>query len=62
MKRIFLLVAATAVLVVTFNIVLAHEVADHSLVEFGLAGPGQPAIIPAGPIFTPDLLCNVNST
>ena len=54
--------AAGQTMVVTFNIVLAHDVADHSLVEFGLAGPGQPAIIPAGPIFTPDLLCNVNGT
>jgi hypothetical protein len=49
-------------MVVTFNIVLAHQVVDHSLIEFGLAGPGQPAIIPAGPIFMPDLLCNVHGT
>jgi len=49
-------------MVVTFNIVLAHEVVDHSLIEFGLAGPGQPAIIPPGPVFTPDLLCNVHGT
>jgi hypothetical protein len=49
-------------MVVTFNIVLAHDVVDHSLIEFGLAGPGQPAIIPAGPLFTPDLLCNVHGT
>jgi hypothetical protein len=49
-------------MVVTFNIVLAHQVADHSLIEFGLTGSGKPAIIPAGPIFTPDLLCNVLAT
>jgi hypothetical protein len=54
--------AVGQVMVVTFNIVLAHEVVDHSLIEFGLAGPGQPAIIPAGPVFTPDLLCNVHGT
>jgi hypothetical protein len=54
--------AVGQVMVVTFNIVLAHEVVDHSLIEFGLAGPGQPAIIPPGPVFTPDLLCNVHGT
>ncbi len=54
--------AAGQTMVVTFNIVLAHQVVDHSLIEFGLAGPGQPAIIPPGPIFTPDLLCNVHGT
>jgi hypothetical protein len=54
--------AVGQVMVVTFNIVLDHQVVDHSLVEFGLAGPGQPAIIPAGPTFTPDLLCNVHGT
>jgi hypothetical protein len=54
--------AAGQTMVVTFNIVLAHQVADHTLIEFGLTGPGRPAIIPAGPIFTPDLLCNVLAT
>jgi hypothetical protein len=54
--------AAGQTVVVTFNIVLAHQVADHSLIEFSLTGPGMPAIIPAGPIFTPDLLCNVLAT
>jgi hypothetical protein len=49
-------------MVVTSNIVLSHQVADHSLIEFGLAGPGAPAMIPAGPVFTPDLLCNVLAT
>jgi hypothetical protein len=54
--------AAGQTMIVTFKIVVDHQVVDHSLVEFGLAGPGQPAIIPTGPIFTPDLLCNVHGT
>jgi len=54
--------AAGQTMVVTFNIVLDHQVVDHSLIEFGLAGPGRPATIPAGPLFTPDLLCNVQGT
>jgi hypothetical protein len=52
--------AAGQTTVVTFNLVLAHQVVDHELIEFGLAGPGKPAIIPAGPLYT--LLCNVHGT
>jgi len=54
--------AAGQTMVVTFNIVLDHQVVDHTLIEFGLAGPGRPAIILPGPIFAPDLLCNVHGT
>jgi hypothetical protein len=54
--------AVDQTMVVTFNIVLAHQVVDHTPIELGLAMPGKPAIIPAGPFFTPDLLCNVLGT
>ncbi len=40
-------------MVVTFNIVLAYAVADHEL------GPGQPVIIPAGPLFPNPFTCTV---
>src|SRR5260370_18744696 len=54
--------AAGQTMVVTFNIVLAHQVVDHSLFKFGLPGPGQPAILPPGPIFAPALLSTVDAT
>jgi len=43
-------------MVVTFNIVLAYPVADHEL------GPGQPAILPAGPLFPNPFRCTVTGT
>jgi hypothetical protein len=43
-------------MVVTFIIVLARPVADHEL------GPGQPGIIPAGPLFPSPFRCSVTGT
>ena len=43
-------------IVVTFQIVLAFAVADHEL------GPGQPIILPAGPLFPNPFTCTVTGT
>ena len=43
-------------MVVTFTIVLARPVADHEL------GPGQPVILPAGPLFPNPFTCIVTGT
>jgi hypothetical protein len=40
-------------MIVTFTIVLARPVADHEL------GPGQPVILPAGPLFPNPFTCAV---
>jgi hypothetical protein len=48
--------AQGSTMVVTFEIVLARAVADHEL------GPGQPTIIPAGPLFTNPFRCTVIGT
>jgi hypothetical protein len=40
-------------MVVTFEITLAYPVADHEL------GPGQPIILPAGPLFPNPFQCTV---
>jgi hypothetical protein len=43
-------------MVVTFNITLARAVADHEL------GPGQPGILPAGPLSPNPFRCIVTGT
>gem|GEM_PF-6579486 len=42
--------------VVTFDIVLANAVADHE------GGPGEPVILPAGPLFANPFVCTVIGT
>lgn len=43
-------------MVATFNIVLAHQVADH---EFG---SGKPSFLPAGPLFPTPISCTVTGS
>src|SRR5260370_25769339 len=43
-------------MLVTFEITLAYPVADHE------GGPGQPVILPAGPLFQNPFRCTVTGT
>jgi hypothetical protein len=55
--------AAGQTTVWTAGITLSRPVTDHEGQELGLAGPGQPGIIPAGVLFDPaQLFCNITGT